>query len=96
MPLTTYLANSFEREHEADMFAHLAESLSKKTEKLSDPFILIGNLSVGGEDLDALLIKRNGLSVVELKAHGGLVSFDENMPWQVGRSEVAAPTRSCK
>jgi len=76
------------------MFAQLAESLSEKTEKLSDPYILIGNLSVGGEDLDALLIKRNGLSVVELKAHGGLVVFDENMPWQVGRSQVRGGGRA--
>lgn len=88
MPLTTYLINPFEHEHESEMFDRLVVSLGNKTDKIADPYLLIGNITVNGEDLDALLVKRDGISVVELKAHGGLVVFDENLPWQVGTSRV--------
>lgn len=94
MPLTTFLINPFAHEHEAEMFDRLVDSLGNKTGNISDPYILIGNITVNGEDLDALLVKRNGLSVVELKAPGGLVSFDENLPWQVGTSQVRGGGRA--
>jgi hypothetical protein len=94
MPLTPYLAKPFEHGHEEEMFARLVDNLTKKTEKLGELYILIGNLSVGGEDLDALLIKKSGITVIELKAHGGLVLFDENLPWQVGTSQVRGGGRA--
>lgn len=94
MSLTTYLVNPFEHDHEAEMFARLVDSLGKKLENIADPYILIGNFAVNGEELDALLVKPRGICVVELKAHGGLVIFDENLPWQVGTSQVRGGGRA--
>jgi hypothetical protein len=96
MPLTTYLINPFEHEHESEMFDRLAESIGNRLSKIAsaDPYILIGNISILGADLDALLITRRSISVVELKGHGGLVVFDENLPWQVGTAKVRGGGRA--
>lgn len=99
MPLTTYLISPFEHEHESTMFDRLAVSLANRTDKVTDHYILIGNITVNGGDLDALLVKTDGISVIEFKAHGGLVVFDENLPWQVGTSRVrgeAGQTHFCR
>lgn len=54
---------------------------------------LIGNIMFEGNDLDAIYLKPNGIAVIEMKGHGGKVTFHESTAWKVGASDVIGGTR---
>lgn len=83
MPFEAYLTAGFQHGHENDMFGQLVDRLQARFGQEPAPHILIGNLLVEGNDLDAFFLKPGSISVIEMKAHGGRLSFSENFPWQI-------------
>lgn len=61
------------------MWKCLVESIGDKLKE--QDAILLGNLLVNGKELDALLIRRNSITVIELKDYTGLIHFSENDDW---------------
>ncbi len=88
MPLEVYLTAKFEHTHENEMFSRLVTEILPRFNSEPLTHVLIGNIMFEGNDLDAIFLKPNGIVVIEMKAHGGRITFNENTPWKVGDSLV--------
>ena len=53
-----------------------------------EPLHLLGNFYVDGREIDALIIKRNALIVIDFKDYGGNLTFSENGRWKIDGKEV--------
>jgi hypothetical protein len=93
MPFEVYLTAPFEHRHENEMFNALAEILQKEFRDHPEPHKLIGNLLFENENVDAILIKPDGICVVEMKNYGGMIHFSENGPWFADEVEVKGNSR---
>lgn len=63
------------------MFDELVEVLSAELGDSPNPHYLLGNMCLCGRELDAIFLKNNAVSVIELKNYGGRVHFSENGDW---------------
>src|SRR5687767_1130150 len=88
MPFEAYLTAGFQHRHENDMFAALVKILMSRFGASESLYVLIGNVLFEGSDVDAVLLKPDGICIIEMKSHGGKVKFTESTPWTVGASEV--------
>lgn len=81
MAFKAFLPARFAHSHETVMFDCLAELLRGKFEPSQKPHYLIGNCCFGGRELDAVFLKENAVTVIELKNYGGRIHFSENGDW---------------
>jgi superfamily I DNA/RNA helicase len=81
MPLIAKTLEDFEYPHEERGFKELAEILRPQFEGSDRDVWLLGNLMCNGLELDALLIKNDTITVIELKSYSGHISAGENGPW---------------
>lgn len=68
------------------MWEALVSQLGKSL--ANEEAILIGNFLVNGKELDALLVRRKSISVIELKHYKGLIHFSENDHWYADEAVV--------
>lgn len=87
MAYRSYLLDRYEYTHENKFFRVLDETLRKSFEEGEDDHILIGNINVGGNSLDAIFIKRGALLVIDFKDYAGELTFSENGPWKLKTEE---------
>jgi len=83
MSYKAYLIQQFNYTHENQFFIEFSNTLKEKYNSLDGENILIGNLSVGGNQLDAVFISRGQISVIDFKNYGGKLTFAENNPWSI-------------
>jgi hypothetical protein len=83
MPFEAYLTAGYKYAHENDMFASLVAELSARFGPEAAPHVLIGNLLIGGQDIDAIFLKPGCIAVIEMKAHRGKLRFSENFAWSI-------------
>jgi superfamily I DNA and/or RNA helicase len=83
MAYRSYLLDKFEFTHENRFFRQLDEKLKNNFEDGEGDHILIGNLNVGGNSLDALFIKRGAITVIDFKDYSGDLTFSVNGPWRL-------------
>jgi superfamily I DNA/RNA helicase len=81
MPFKAYLPSGFEHDHENVSFDSLARVLNDRFGNDPAPHFLIGNVMFDGEELDAVFLKRNAISVIEMKNYGGMLRFSESTEW---------------
>lgn len=81
------LLETFEHEHEMRMFDSLVDALRPHFGNGSTAY-LFGNVMCNGRELDGLLLKSNGVCVIELKAYSGQIFFSENATWFAGDQVV--------
>jgi hypothetical protein len=53
-----------------------------------EPLHLIGNVFVDGQEIDAIVLKRNAIIVIDFKNYGGELSFSENGKWKISGRTV--------
>ena len=87
------LTKPFEHQYENEMFESIAERLKRTGQFNAGTSLLAGNLILGGSELDALLIKRDGICILEFKNAEGQVHFVENGPWTVGEGQIKGGSR---
>ena len=87
------LVKEFEHHYENEMFKSIAERLKRTGQFHAGTSLLAGNLILGGSELDALLIKRDGICILEFKNAEGPVHFAENGPWTVGEGQIKGGSR---
>ena len=87
MAYTSYLIQQYNTTHENIFFKKFSEKLSKRFGNSETKNILIGNLSVNGNQIDALFIKNGQITVIDFKNYGGKLTFSENNPWTITYSE---------
>jgi len=83
MGYKSYLIEQFDTTHENIFFKDFSEALSNKFQNESSNVILIGNLSINGNQLDALFIRKGQITVIDFKNYGGKLSFSENNHWSI-------------
>ena len=88
MAFEAYLVSPFSHRHENLMFDALVQSLNSSFASRAEPHYLIGNFTINNEEFDAIFLKRNAISVVEMKSYGGMVHFSEIGDWYAGEKVV--------
>lgn len=87
MAYKSYLIERFDYSHENIFFREINEKLKSNYERRKGLFIFIGNVSIGGNHLDALFIKNGAIIVIDFKDYEGNLSFSENGPWKLTTEE---------
>ncbi len=93
MGIRVYCGTDFnDYEHEWKQFKELIEIINNEYKNNKEVFYIIGNVYVGDTWLDAIIIKENGIAVVDFKSYEGEVFGKENGDWYVknpnGEKEV--------
>lgn len=83
MAFKSYLVEKYENTHENIYFRSLSNYLTNHFEKKNGLHVLVGNLSVGGQALDAIFIKNGAIIVIDFKDYSGTLEFSENGPWRI-------------
>jgi DEAD/DEAH box helicase domain-containing protein len=76
------MVSEFETTHEREQFENLSNLLKVKYDGHDDTHLLIANPTFDNRDIDAVFIKRDAISVIELKNYGGNLFIAENGDWK--------------
>ncbi len=94
MSFHAYRGNAFDYTHENKAFNQLYNLLANIWSERDEPLHLLGNFFVDGRDVDALIIKRNAIIVVDFKDYGGTLQFSENGRWRIDDIEVRGGSKT--
>ena len=81
MTFKAFRGSAFNHSQENKAFNDLYDLLQAHWSERDEPLFLFGNFFVGGKELDALVVKRNAIIVIDFKNYGGEVKFSENNRW---------------
>ncbi|MCC3407003.1 MAG: NERD domain-containing protein [Microcoleus sp. PH2017_10_PVI_O_A] len=88
MTVRVYRTQPYETTHENRLFDALRKELARAWGDAEDLIILLGNFYCHGSEIDAAILKKNSIIIIEFKDYGGHISFSENGPWFAGDVEV--------
>ena len=83
MAVKVLLSRAFDHTHERLIFDEFCNKLYESFHESEDLILCIGNLHVGGRELDALIVKKDAITVFEFKNYGGSLTFHENGEWPI-------------
>jgi hypothetical protein len=89
MPLDIHLIHPFDHAHEQQMWESLRASMASAFKNVPGKAVLLGNVNAG-KQLDACLITRRGIAVIELKNHSGVLHTPLNDRWYAENKVVHA------
>lgn len=81
MSLLIYKVSDYETTHERELFDDVADILKNTYDSHDDIHLLIANPSFDNRDIDAILIKKDAIMVLEFKNYGGNINVAENGDW---------------
>ena len=82
MPLLVYRPRNYDQTHEREEYRNLCVLLKERYASSPDEMcIFIGNFNIGDVELDGIIIKDEGVAVVEFKDYGGKITAVENGDW---------------
>lgn len=82
MPLLVYRPRNYDQTHEREEFRNLCVQLKERYFASPDEMcIFIGNYNIGDVELDGIIIKNEGIVVLEFKDYGGSITASENGDW---------------
>lgn len=88
MGLSIYKIEEYDHTHERQQFRELCNILSDRLGKTNDHNLLFANINFNGIPLDALLVKKDAIIVLEFKNYGGKVIATENGDWQLSDGTI--------
>lgn len=94
MTFHAYRATAFSHTHENHVFNQLYDLLQQHWGGQHEPLHLLGNFYIDGVEVDALIIKRNAIIVIDFKDYGGSLKFSENGRWLINGNEVRGGNKS--
>ncbi len=94
MSFHAYRGNAFDYTHENKAFNQLYDLLAAMWSERDEPLHLLGNFFVDGRDVDALIIRRNAIIVIDFKDYGGALQFSENGRWKIEGREVRGGSKT--
>lgn len=83
MAVKVLLSRDFDHTHERILFDEFCKKLYAAFHDKDEQYLVIGNLHVEGKELDAILVKKDAISVIEFKNYGGSLNFFENGEWPI-------------
>ena len=84
---SSYLIRKYEFSHENQYFRKFSKALNEAFGSVEGEHILIGNISCGGHQIDAIFIARGQITVIDFKDYAGELTFSENNPWRMKTPE---------
>lgn len=81
MSFQPFLLAPFAHASEVLSFKALVTALREECDQMSEPHYLIGNVSLEGDEIDAIFLKPGAISIIEMKNYGGRIHFSENGDW---------------
>ncbi|MDN5215120.1 AAA domain-containing protein [Fulvivirgaceae bacterium BMA12] len=87
MSFSSYLIRKYEFSHENQYFRKFSWALNEAFRSVEGEHILIGNISCGGHQIDAIFIARGQITVIDFKDYAGDLTFSENNPWRMKTPE---------
>jgi hypothetical protein len=94
MTFHAYRASPFSHAHENHAFNHLHDLLQTHWAQKDEPIRLLGNFYVDGCEIDALILKRNAVIVIDFKDYGGRLEFSENNCWLIDGKAVRGGSKT--
>lgn len=88
MSLKVFLGDRFSYDHETLIFESLARDLETLVENSEDLVLLIGNFYYNNQEIDAMIVKKDAIIVIDFKNYGGKIEFSENGKWKADGIEV--------
>lgn len=89
MPLLVYRPRNYDQTHEREEFRNLCVLLKERFYASPDEMcIFIGNYNIGDVELDGIIIKNEGIVVLEFKDYGGSITASENGDWVSFENDV--------
>lgn len=94
MPLLVYRPRNYDQTHEREQFRNLCVLLKERFSSSPDEMcIFIGNYNIGDVELDGIIIKNEGVVLVEFKDFGGNITATENGDWTAETDGVKSVIR---
>ena len=88
MPVRAFLNSRFATTQENQIFDELLKRLNERWKNSDEHILLLGNFFYNNRDIDAMLIKRDGIIVIDFKDYSGELRFSENSIWTIGNVTV--------
>lgn len=88
MTIQAYRTQPFKTTHENRIFDALMKELKRLWGDSEDLVLLLGNFYCQGSEIDAAVLKRDSITVIDFKDYEGRISFSENARWLAGNVEV--------
>lgn len=81
MPIIEYRAQEFETTHERQFIDEFVARLNQEYPNEDETVILLENYICSSNQIDATVLKKDGIIVLEFKNYGGEILFSENGDW---------------
>lgn len=88
MAVQAYRSHPYTTTHENRIFDALLVKLEEVWGNSADLVLLLGNFYCQGSEIDAAILKKDSITVIDFKDYGGLVKFSENGPWFADETEI--------
>lgn len=83
MPFKAKIIHNYTKPYETRIFQQISKDLYNKYDSSEDLVVLIGNITIEGNYIDALLLKRHCVAIIDFKNYGGQLEFSENGNWYI-------------
>lgn len=95
MVVKAYRTQAYEHTHENEIFNEFLKKLEAEWEDSEDLVLLFGNFYCQNTEIDAAVLKKKSITVIDFKNYGGEISFSENGPWLAdGEIEVKGGSKT--
>jgi len=88
MTVKIFRNEKFDTPHENIVFDEMIGELEKQWTDSEDLVVMLGNIYTNGTQIDALIVKKYGISIIDFKNYGGEISFSENGSWKANDVEI--------
>ena len=88
MVIQAYRTQPYATTHENRIFDALLVSLEEVWGNSEDLVLLLGNFQCQGSEIDAAVLKRGSITVIDFKDYGGLINISENGRWLADETEI--------
>ena len=88
MVIQAYRTQPYATTHENRIFDALLNRLEEVWGSLEEIVLLLGNFQCQGYEIDAAVLKKHSITVIDFKDYGGLINFSENGKWFADETEI--------
>ncbi len=88
MPIQAYRTQPYTTTHENRIFDALLGRLEEVWGNSKDVVLLLGNFHCQGVEIDAAILKKDSITVIDFKDYGGTIQFSENGRWFADTVEI--------
>lgn len=88
MVIQAYRTQPYATTHENRIFDALLNKLEEVWGSSEEIVLLLGNFQCQGCEIDAAILKKHSITVIDFKDYGGIINFSENGKWFADEIEI--------